>query len=690
MDERNRSRPLAATHFTPLDPAGARRKLRVSPLYIGLGVVLVIAVAVFSYLFIARAVIFRLEPADASIDVAGLAFHIGDNFLLLPGEHEITAEAEGYYPLARSIEVTRDSTQEVRITLEPLPGKLQVNASLEEIEVFIDDELAGLAPGLVEDIPRGSHMVEFRKYRYFPSRQEIEIEGLGRTQTVDVELDPAWGELEISSLPDGAEVFVDGQSVGVTPLATEVLETGTQLRIAKRGYKTWEREVSVKAGTSEVYPPVELIVADGTVDVSSSPAGAHVSVDGEFRGTTPVTIELSPLRDHRVELFLEGYQKAVRTISTEPEAHSSLALDLAPILGRISLSISPADAEVVVNGRSHGSGSQTLSLIAREHQLTVRKAGYESQRVTITPRPGHEQSLDIRLLTLEQAYWATRPPQINSAVGSALKLFRPAVSFTMGAARREPGRRANEAERLVRLERPFYVATHEITNDQFRRFRSGHSSSAMRGQTLDMGDQPVVNISWEDAAQFCNWLSRLDGLPPFYLVEGGRVSGWDADSHGYRLPTEAEWAFIARITQDGEAMMFPWAGDVYPPPSVVENYADQGAADIVTFVLTNYNDGYPVSSPVGTFAANHHGMYDTSGNVSEWVNDYFEIRPSRGEPLLDPMGPESGDRYVIRGASWARASRSELRLAYRNSGREGNLETGFRIARYVDKAMAEP
>ena len=82
-----------------------------------------------------------------------------------------------------------------------------------------------------------------------------------------------------------------------------------------------------------------------------------------------------------------------------------------------------------------------------------------------------------------------------------------------------------------------------------------------------------------------------------------------------------------------------------------------------------------------------------SGNVSEWVNDFFEIRPVRGEPLLDPTGPDAGDRHVIRGASWARASRSELRLAYRNAGNDGNdgnLETGFRIARYVDKGMAEP
>jgi formylglycine-generating enzyme required for sulfatase activity len=413
-------------------------------------------------------------------------------------------------------------------------------------------------------------------------------------------------------------------------------------------------------------------------------------VGGEFQGTTPVSVELSPLKDHRIELFLEGYSKAARTVRTEPEGHSRLDLNLEPIIGRIQLSISPEDAEVLVDGRAVGAGSRTLSLTAKEHQLTVRKSGFETRSQPITPRPGHEQSLDIRLLTVDQAYWATRPPQIDASVGARLKLFRPSDTFTLGAPRREPGRRANEIERSVRLERPFYIGTTEITNGQFRQFRGEHSSSAMRGQTLDMDSQPAVNVSWEEAALFCNWLSRSEGLPPFYEEQDGRVTGWDPESHGYRLPTEAEWAFAARVSDDGQLMMFPWGTDVYPPPTVVENYADESASTIVTFVLSNYNDGFPVTAPVGSFEPNHHEIYDMSGNASEWVNDYYEIQPGSGEALADPLGPPPGDRHVIRGASWAKGSRSELRLAYRDGGRDPNYETGFRIARYVDRPGVQP
>lgn len=690
MLDETKSRPLAATEFTPLDSRGARRKVRVSPLYVGLGVAFVIAALVFTYLFAARAVIFSLEPEHASISVNGLHFHIGNNFLLLPGSREVSVEASGYHALTTSIDVTSERTQEFELALEPLPGKLQVNSELDQIEVLIDGEPAGVAPGLIEDLPRGSRVVEFRKYRYFPERREIEIEGLGRTQAVNVSLDPAWGQMEITSDPEGAEVLVDGNLVGETPITTEVLETGTTLTVAKRGYKTWEREVSVKAGTTQAHPLIEMVVADGTVEVHSTPVGANVSVGGEFRGNTPVRIDLSPLQEHRLELFLEGYRTAVRTVQTEPEGFSRLDLDLVPIIGQIELSVSPADAEVVVDGRSVGSGSQTLSLTAREHELTVRKPGYEPQTRSITPRPEHSQSLDVSLQTVEQAYWATRPPRINSSVGADLKLFRPSDTFTMGAPRREPGRRANESERQVRLERPFYIGTHEITNAQFREFRGEHSSSAVRGQTLDMADQPVVNITWQEAALFCNWLSRRENLPPFYVEEGGRVTGWNPDAHGYRLPTEAEWAFAARITDGGKALMFSWNSEVYPPPTVVENYADQNAASIVTFVLSNYDDGFPVSAPVGSFDPNHNGIYDMSGNASEWVNDYYEIRVVGEEPMVDPLGPPRTDRHVIRGASWARGSRSELRLAYRDAGRDRTYETGFRIARYVDRPGVQP
>jgi formylglycine-generating enzyme required for sulfatase activity len=679
---------LTARSFTPLEEARTRRSFPLSPGYLALGLLGVIAAAIFAYLFAARAVIFRLDPDSASLDVSGISFNIGSNYLLLPGEHRVSGEAAGYYPLDRSITVTGEKTQEIALALEPLPGKLVVDSELDGVEVSIDGQPAGAAPGTIEGISRGAHRFTFSKHRYFPLEQEIDIEGLGRTQSVTVSLEPAWGQMNFSSAPRGADLYIDGQLIGQTPLTTEVLETGSRLKLAAPGYKTWEQEVSVRAGTTGTHPPIRLVVADGLLDVGSTPGGASVTIDEEFRGTTPLSVALSPLRGHRVELFLEGYRKAVRDVTIESEQRATLAVGLTPIIGRIMLRVSPPDAEVVVDGRAHGQGSQALELTARAHEVTVRKAGYEARSMTVTPRPEREQSLEVSLLTLEQAYWASRPPRITSPVGSELLLFRPDSTFMLGAPRREPGRRANEAERSVRLHRPFYLGTHEVSNGEFRLWKEEHTSRAIKGHTLDMDRQPVANVTWQDAALFCNWLSRREGLPPFYVVENGLVTRFEPDSHGYRLPTEAEWAWAARFDATGTARMFPWGTTLYPPTATTANYADLSAATFLAFTLSNYDDGYPVSAPVGSFEPNGKGLYDMDGNVAEWTNDYYDIRPSRGEPQLDPTGPETGNRHVIRGASWALGSRSELRLSYREPGNERRMDAGFRLARYVDKAGA--
>ncbi len=677
---------FTATDFKPLDGDHSGRKFTLQLRYVVPSVIAGIALLILVYLFMARAIIFVPDPADARLKVSGFSFNISDNFLLLPGDRQVSAQAPGYHPFSQTITVTDESTQEIKLVLEPLPGHLNILSELNDIEVMIDDERTGLAPALIRDINRGTHIIEFSKHRYFPLKQEIEIEGLDITQDLTISLEPAWGEMQFSSTPEGAELYIDDQLIGTTPLSAEILETGSHMSLVSEGYKTWRKDLFVKAGTTEIYPDIHMIVADGILNISSSPRGASVTVDGEFRGSTPMAVTLSPLKTHRLVLLLEGYQKAVRSVDIEPEQESSLDVSLAAIMGRIRLNIKPQDAVVSVNGNAHGTGTQNLSLTARTHSIMVSKPGFESQQFDVIPRPDHEQSLNIELLTVQQAYWASRPPLVLSPLGSQLKLFRPDATFTLGAPRRQPGRRANEGERSVQLERPFYIGIHEVTNEEFRSWKSDHSSRAFLGQSLDIKEQPVVQVNWQDAATFCNWLSHREGLPLFYIEENGFITGFNIDSHGYRLPTEAEWAWVAKIDEQGNALMFPWGTDLYPPTTTSANYADSSAVYLLNFTLRNYDDGFAVSAKTGSFKPNSKDIYDMSGNVAEWTHDYYSSQSSRGPAELDPTGPAQGNRHVIRGASWALASRSELRLSYRDGGMDGRMDVGFRIARYVDKA----
>jgi formylglycine-generating enzyme required for sulfatase activity len=189
-------------------------------------------------------------------------------------------------------------------------------------------------------------------------------------------------------------------------------------------------------------------------------------------------------------------------------------------------------------------------------------------------------------------------------------------------------------------------------------------------------------VSWDDAAQYLNWLSVKDGLQPVY--EKGST-GWAPVRplrNGYRLPTDAEWEWAARFAGQAQGLLYPW-GDALPPPDRSGNYADVSAAQVLTTrTLVTYDDGHAVSAPVGSYDPNSYGIYDLGGNVAEWVQDVYSPDLIESAALAeDPLGPESGQLHVVRGATWRSSTQTDLRLAARGSGSDGREDLGFRIAR---------
>ena len=150
-------------------------------------------------------------------------------------------------------------------------------------------------------------------------------------------------------------------------------------------------------------------------------------------------------------------------------------------------------------------------------------------------------------------------------------------------------------------------------------------------------NHPVVGVSWLDARAFCAWLTQTE-----------RASGRLAARQAYRLPTDLEWSRLAGLEaesggtpkeRDGKIKeVYPW-GTQWPPPRGAGNFFDETAHRKYlspTFVA-DYDDRFAETAPVGSFAPNRHGLYDLSGNVWEWCEDYLEGHE----------GP-----HVLRGASW--------------------------------------
>jgi formylglycine-generating enzyme required for sulfatase activity len=668
--------PLGSGDHKPPRPANTRRWL--------LGACALAFAMVMIFLLSARSLqVVVIADAPAQVSLSGLALPFGDRYLLRPGTYTLRASAEGYHPLETSVTVDEQDSQSVQLELQLLPGLVSIESLPAGARVQIDGEPAGQTP--LRDLPveAGAHKLALEAERYLPLEQELVVTGRNIEQQLTLELAPGWAEVAIASLPAGAAILVDGEARGSTPATLELMGGERQLILQLAGYADAQQTLVISPGQPLQLEAIALEPAAGVLELASVPSGANVTMDGEFQGQTPLTLELRPDKAHRLAVFKPGYRRHTDTVQLPAAGRDSRTIKLTAQLGEVRFDISPANAELKIDGKFRGTGSQTLSLPAFEHSVEISLDGYSTVRRRVTPRPGLQQLVEARLLTAQEARQASIKPELTTALGQTLLLFSPAADFSMGASRREPGRRANEVMHPVSLRRAFYLQTTEVTNAQFRQFKSAHNSGQVDGNSLNREHQPVAQVSWQEAAAFCNWLSKREGLPLFYRETNGIINGYNPAATGYRLPSEAEWAWAARA--DGASLLkFPW-GDAFPPPAnSLENYADNSSAHVTGRVLGGYTDGNVVSAPVGSFKPNQHRLYDMGGNVAEWVHDVYSIPSGNGATEVDPLGAQSGDNYVIRGASWSHSKIAELRLSYRDYGQAGRDDVGFRLARYAE------
>lgn len=231
----------------------------------------------------------------------------------------------------------------------------------------------------------------------------------------------------------------------------------------------------------------------------------------------------------------------------------------------------------------------------------------------------------------------------------------------------------------------FYLGKYEVTNEEYVAFLNdvGRSTDGTGRVLINLtgawqGEQcrikryhgsffvesgykkhPVIYVSWYGAQEYCVWLSRKTGKE-------------------YRLPTEAEWEYAAG--GGSKEYQYSW-GDGKPIRKKGGNIADESAQKVfpVWTIWDDYDDGYIYVAPVGSFRGNRLGLYDMTGNVSEWCRDWYGRYPMG--IVTNPSGPWRGTDRVKRGGSWFNFP-YDLRVAKRDHAvpAYSDFSLGFRVA----------
>lgn len=232
----------------------------------------------------------------------------------------------------------------------------------------------------------------------------------------------------------------------------------------------------------------------------------------------------------------------------------------------------------------------------------------------------------------------------------------PPGRFRMGTPNGEIEEDWNDAPvHEVVLTHAFEIQKTEVTQAQY-----AWLVGLQPDQDTKCPDCPVANVSWFQAAEYCNQLSRQKNLPMCHTLSATDATFEGLTCRGYRLPTEAEWEYAARAGTAGPRF---------------------GPTDEVAWVDSNSS---LKAHPVGQKKPNPWGILDPLGNVCEWTQDWMGDYPAG--PVTDPVGPATGQNRVFRGGSFQYPD-VESRAGFRNAYGPGNRVDfiGFRCVRTVGR-----
>ena len=570
------------------------------------------------------------EPNGADIYVDGKHCGMTNKVVtdLAEGSHTLKLEKQGYVTLTKTINITKGETLQLNETLQTISSQrayLIVKTDQPDARIYIDDNLKNTGEHAESVIIGSTHTYKIECNLYHTETGTVTV---NERMTIEKKLRPAFGYINVSTSPEqGAKVFVNGEYLGLSPIKSDKLKSGSHtVMVMKEMFKMTEKSFTVNDGQTT---NATLNMSANFVNVTiNTDADADIYVDDDYKAKGRWTGRLSDGL-HNFEARKQNHRTTKKSLDLVLGENQTITLEAPkPINGSLDVNTSPMSAEIYIDGKHYGQTPNYINeILIGTHELKLEKQGCTTITKTISIKEGETLTVNEKLVSQQTT---DNRQQASGNAGGNETITVNGVSFTMikveggtfrMGATSEQGGDAYDDEKPVHSVTlsDYYIGETEVTQELWEAVM-GSNPSYFKGS-----QKPVESVSWYDCKEFITKLNKLTGK-------------------NFRLPTEAEWEYAARGGNKSKGY----------------KYSGSNTIDNVTWYSGNSGSA---THNVKTKSPNELGIYDMSGNVYEWCEDWKGGYSSGSQ--TNPTGPSSGFNRVGRGGSWSGNARY-CRVSYRN------------------------